>query len=119
MGQGSFSAVNELNIGNRAFAELLHKMVDKGAEFEGGELEQVRAHVKRTANVWGAAEKSYNAGLLPKQTYAIFYDDMRNLLITYLGFRSAWRVILELYPNLQSCISGYSRELLDELDRED
>jgi len=34
--QGSFSAVNELIIENRAFADLLYKMTDKDAMFEGG-----------------------------------------------------------------------------------
>ena len=114
--QGSFSAVNELIIENRAFADLLYKMTDKDAMFEGGELEQVRAHIRRMANVWGAAENSYNAGLLPEQTYNLIYDDMRNLFITYPASRDAWREILELYPTLKSGFFGYSRKLLRELE---
>ena len=113
---GFQTKINELIIENRAFADLLYKMTDKDAMFEGGELEQVRAHIRRMANVWGAAENSYNAGLLPEQTYNLIYDDMRNLFITYPASRDAWREILELYPTLKSGFFGYSRELLRELE---
>ena len=114
--QGNFSAINELIIGNKAFADLLYKMTDENAKLEGGELEQVRAHVRRMANVWGAAETSDKAGLLTEKTYNIVFDDMRNLFITYPASRDSWREILELYPMLQSGFFSYSRELLKELE---
>ena len=71
------------------------------------------------ANVWSAAENSYNNGMLTEATYKILYDDLRSLLITYPGSRATWQELLDIYPNLNSGFFGYSRELLNELELRD
>ncbi|MDB3992534.1 hypothetical protein N9478_03455 [Gammaproteobacteria bacterium] len=115
----NFSAINELIMGNTEYAELMHKMTYEDAEFSDGDLEKVRAFVRRMTNVWSAAENSYISGMLTEQTYQLLYDDVRNLLITYPGSRKAWQELLDLYPNLTSGFFAYSRDLLNELELRD
>lgn len=115
----NFSAINELIMGNTEYAELMHKMTNEDAEFNEGDLEKVRAFVRRMTNVWSAAENSYISGMLTEQTYQLLYDDVRNLLITYPGSRKAWQELLDLYPNLTSGFFAYSRDLLNELELRD
>jgi hypothetical protein len=115
----NFSAINELIMGNTEYAELMHKMTNEDAEFSEGDLEKVRAFVRRMTNVWSAAENSYISGMLTEQTYQLLYDDVRNLLITYPGSRKAWQELLDLYPNLTSGFFAYSRDLLNELELRD
>lgn len=115
----NFSSINEVIMSDTEYAELMYKMTNKDAEFNSSELEKVRAFLRRLTNAWSAAENSYNNGMLTEQTYQLLYDDVRNLLITYPGSRTAWRELLDLYPNLTSGFFAYTRELLDDLELRD
>ena len=116
---GNFATINELIMSNTEYADLMHELTNEDAEFIEADLEKVRAFVRRMANVWSAAENSYNNGMLTEATYQILYDDLRNFLITYPGSRATWRELLDIYPNLNSGFFGYSRELLNELELRD
>jgi len=115
----NFAMINELIMSNTEYADLMHELTNADAEFIEGALEKVRALVRRLANVWSAAENSYNNGMLTEPTYQILYDDLRSMMITYPGTRVAWRELLDIYPNLNSGFFGYSRDLLNDLELRD
>jgi hypothetical protein len=115
----NFAMINELIMSNTEYADLMHELTNADAEFIEGDLEKVRALVRRLANVWSAAENSYNNGMLTEPTYQILYDDLRSMMITYPGSRVAWRELLDIYPNLNSGFFGYSRDLLNDLELRD
>ncbi len=94
-----FRSNNEMVLTNDAVAELLAKAADVNAEFSDVETEKLYAYMFVYINTWKSIEIAYENGMLPRATFDVVLDDIREILLGYPAVRPVAQWWIDSYQS--------------------
>ncbi len=115
--RGQWLLHNEYVLTNHAVAELLVKAADPDADFSAAEIEKLNAFLYINLNTWSATEIAYAQGMLPRATFELTLNDIREVLQAYPALHPLVQETIDAYPSVaDSRVYTAMRQALEDID---